>query len=226
VSRRPPRGRSRATPRGAPSTKKPAGRTARAKQSRPGAARGTRHSRRRTLPAVAAVAVAVIALVVAVVVAVRSSPSPSTEAPVLAPVSTAVAGQPVDGITCDAGEQLVFHVHAHLAVYVDGTPRTVPQGIGITSTCLYWLHTHTPDGIIHIEAPVQRSFMLGNFFDIWGTTLDGTHVGPAGGTVIAYVNGTRYTGDVRAIPLNAHDMVQLDVNGDVPPAPFTFPQGL
>ncbi len=34
--------------------------------------------------------------------------------------------------------------------------------------CFYWLHTHTEDGIIHIESPVQRTFTLGHFFAIWG----------------------------------------------------------
>lgn len=167
-----------------------------------------------------------------------ATPGPST--PVLAPPDASLTGQPIDGISCQA-EMVLFHIHAHLAVYVDGTPRTVPAGIGITpplqeetvdgapyvagGSCLYWLHSHTADGIIHIESPVQRTFTLGEYFDIWGVPLDGTHVGPATGTVVAYVNGQVYTGDIRAIPLNAHTLIQLDVNGNVPPAPFTFPAG-
>jgi hypothetical protein len=43
--------------------------------------------------------------------------------------------------------------------------------------------------------------------------------------VIAYLNGQRCTGDLRAIPLDAHNLIQLDVGGDVAPAPFTFPVG-
>jgi hypothetical protein len=35
-----------------------------------------------------------------------------------------------------------------------------------------------------------------------------------------------YSGDIRAIPLNACTLVQLDVNGNVAPVPFTFPAGL
>src|SRR5581483_12030445 len=30
------------------------------------------------------------------------------------------------------------------------------------------LHTHEPDGIIHVESPVNRKFTLGEFFDVWG----------------------------------------------------------
>lgn len=168
------------------------------------------------------------------------SPSPTTA--VLAPISATVTGQPVDGIECQSGEQLAFHIHAHLAVYVDGSPRTIPEGIGImpprlqtdvagvptvySGSCFYWLHAHTPEGIIHIESPLQRTYTLGNWFDIWGIPLDATHVGPASGTVVAYLNGQVYSGDVRGIPLGAHNLIQLDVNGNVPPAPFTFPAGL
>ncbi|MEO8898246.1 MAG: hypothetical protein ABI473_06070 [Candidatus Dormibacter sp.] len=169
--------------------------------------------------------------------------SPTATPTVLAPISTTVTGQPIDGIQCAGAEQLVFHIHAHLAVYVGGSARTVPEGIGImpprqetqnaaglptviSGSCYYWLHSHTPDGIIHIESPVQRTFTLGNWFDIWGITLDSTQVGPASGTVIAYVDGQVYGGDIRSIPLDAHNLIQLDVNGNVAPAPFTFPGGL
>jgi hypothetical protein len=192
------------------------------------------------LGVIAAVAVAV-GVTVAVVVAVRGSPTPGPTPAVLAPISAAVTGQTIDGIQCQPGEKLLLHIHAHLAVYVNGSARTIPEGIGIMpprteentaegpavigGSCFYWLHTHTADGIIHIESPVLRTYTLGNFFDIWGIPLGATHVGPASGSVIAYDNGQRYTGDVRAIPLNNHDLIQLDVNGDVAPAPFTFPAG-
>lgn len=154
--------------------------------------------------------------------------------PSLAPFSDAVRGQTVDGITCDPSLQIAYHIHAHLAVYVNGEPRGVPKNIGVLfggradvpgGACIYWLHSHTDDGIVHVEAPAPQTFTLGEYFDIWGAPLDRTHVGPAGGTVIAYVDGRRYTGDVRSIPLQAHTLVQLDVNGNVSPAPFDFPLG-
>jgi hypothetical protein len=167
--------------------------------------------------------------------------APTPTPPVLAPIGTTVTGQPIDGIQCLGSEQLVFHIHTHLAVYVGGSPRTVPEGIGIMpprqetqvagmpavigGSCYYWLHAHTPDGIIHVESPVQRTYTLGNWFDVWGIPLDSTHVGPNSGTVIAYLNGQVYSGDVRGIPLDLHNLIQLDVNGNVAPAPFTFPAG-
>jgi len=51
----------------------------------------------------------------------------------LGPASTTQTGA-VDGIQCGAIEQLAYHIHAHLAVYVNGTPRTLPAGIGIPGT--------------------------------------------------------------------------------------------
>ncbi len=168
--------------------------------------------------------------------------STSSAAPMLAGLDRAATGAPVDGIECQTAEQVLFHIHAHLAVYVGGQARGVPEGIGIGpprhevqtpdgpfvdgGSCYYWLHSHTADGVIHIESPVQRTYTLGNWFDLWGQPLSATQVGPATGPVIAYVNGQRHAGDVRSIPLEVHALIQLDSGGDVPPQPFSFPAGL
>jgi hypothetical protein len=172
---------------------------------------------------------AVVAVLVVVVLALGSAkhtPATSTSAgDALASPSGGPQGQPVDGMTCGA-ETLLFHIHAHLAVFVDGQPKTVPAGIGITGTCLYWMHSHTADGVIHMESPVARTFTLGNYFDVWGQALSPTQVGPATGPVIAYVDGQRYSGNPRDITLRAHTQVQLDVGRDVAPHSFSFPRGL
>ena len=129
--------------------------------------------------------------------------------PLATPVST---GQTVDGIQCNTSEQLIFHIHAHLTIFVNGAARQVPQEIGFDdNTCLHWLHTHAPDGIIHIESPQRRTFTLGNFFDVWGQPLGPNLAGPAHGKVTAFYNGALYHGDPRNIPLNAHAQIQLDV---------------
>jgi hypothetical protein len=135
-------------------------------------------------------------------------------------------GQTIDGIQCQAQEQAVYHIHAHVAIYVNGQPRTIPAQIGIPGTCLYWLHSHDTDGIVHVESPNQHTYTLGNWFDIWGQPLGTAQVGGDKGTVIAYVNGQRYTGDPRDIPLTAHAVIQLDVGSDVSPKPYTFANGL
>jgi hypothetical protein len=156
--------------------------------------------------------------------------------------SPASAYPPINGISCDTAEKVAFHIHAHLAIFADGQPVTVPYGIGIGQpwqiqqssegpfvvggSCFYWLHTHTQDGVIHIESPVQRAFTLGDFFAIWHQPLSASQVATAQGPVIAYVNGERTAGDPNTIALEAHGLIQLDVVLDVPPQPFTFPPGL
>ena len=151
---------------------------------------------------------------------------------------TAVNG-PVDGIRCDSSEALLFHIHAHLAIVVNGTEKLIPGGVGIGpplsmqndfvtgGSCFSWLHTHDETGIVHIESPIQRRYLLGDFFDIWGQPLSATQVGPAQGAVTAYLNGTVFNGDPRTIPLDAHGLIQLDVGTPLAaPQPFTFPQNL
>ena len=150
----------------------------------------------------------------------------------------AATGQTVDGIQCSTSEQTAYHIHAHLAVFSNGSAVQVPAGIGIPGPqqvqngfvlggkCLYWLHTHDATGIIHIESPVTRVYTLGNFFDIWGRPLSSTQVGSAKGAVTVFVNGKRFTGNPRDIKLDPHTAIQLDVGTAVSPKPYTFPSGL
>jgi hypothetical protein len=167
-------------------------------------------------------------------------PVPAT-AP-LAGTATAATGRPVDQISCQAGEQVLFHIHSHLAIFVNGRARQVPAGIGIpggraqptahgpfidTGTCFYWLHTHAPDGIIHVESPVQRRYTLGEFFDEWGQPLGAHRVGPAAGRVVAIYDGQVYQGNPRDIPLTAHARIQLEVGTPlIAPQAVSFPPGL
>jgi hypothetical protein len=151
----------------------------------------------------------------------------------LASTATAATGKAVDGISCQANEQTIFHIHAHLAIFVNGSPRQVPAYVGIpgaqgqSGTCFYWLHTHAPDGIVHIESPVHRTYTLGDFFDEWGQPLGPDRAGPATGPVIALYNGQRYIGNPRDIPLNAHAQIQLDVGTPlIAPQSITFPSSL
>ena len=123
-----------------------------------------------------------------------------------------------------------------------GSPRQVPAAIGIpgaqpeataagpfiaSGTCFYWLHTHAADGVIHIESPVQRTFTLGNFFDIWGQPLGTDRVGQATGHVVALYNGQVYLGDPRDIPLTAHAQIQLMVGTPlIAPEQISWPSDL
>ena len=72
---------------------------------------------------------------------------------------------------CDrGGHDGAFHVHSLLAVALPGGNVPPPANIGITDTCLYWVHTHAADGIIHVEAPTEVQPTLGDFLTIWEAT--------------------------------------------------------
>jgi hypothetical protein len=154
----------------------------------------------------------------------------------LATLHNAATGTTVDGVQCEAGEQLVSHVHTHLTIFVNGQARVIPYGIGIpgaqavstkqgafveTGSCFYWLHTHAEDGVIHIESPSsQKSFTLAQFFDEWGIPLSKTQVGPATGAVTVFFTAPGkeprlYEGNPRNLPLGSHYQIQLDVGSPI-----------
>src|SRR5580698_6447072 len=62
--------------------------------------------------------------------------------PKLATLATAATGETVDGVQCQAGEQLVSHVHTHLTIFVNGQSRVIPYGIGVPGAQA----VATPDG--------------------------------------------------------------------------------
>jgi uncharacterized protein YceK len=148
----------------------------------------------------------------------------------VAPASTTQTGT-VNGIQCGSKEQLAYHIHAHLAVFDNGQARSIPGGIGIPGSqvvqstqgpvasggqCIYWLHTHAPDGVIHVESPTQRIYSLGDFFDEWHQPLSANQVGDVKGKVSAIVDGKPWTKSIRAIPLDPHQVIQLNVGSPVP----------
>jgi len=134
----------------------------------------------------------------------------------------------IGGIACDPNEQVSYHVHSHLIIRVDGTLETIPGDVGRYSTCLFWLHTHATSGIIHIEAPSERTFTLGQFFDVWGKPLDGTHVAdwtaPAGSKVWVFVDGKQQDVDPRSIELKDIESIELQVGpSPIEPIVYTWP---
>jgi hypothetical protein len=148
----------------------------------------------------------------------------------LAPASTTSPGNTVDGIQCAPIEQLAYHIHAHLQVYVNGQPEALPGAIGLlgpiaqqtadgpfygAQQCYYWLHTHASDGVIHIESPTRRIYTLGDFFDEWRQPLSSHQVAGATGPVTAFINGKRWTSSPAGLPLLPHAVIQLDVGSPV-----------
>jgi hypothetical protein len=161
-------------------------------------------------------------------------------------------GQTVDGMECLPSEGGLIHNHAYLEIFVDGKGVTVPPGLGIVypqgsgvsalasdglKACLYPLHVHDQEpNIIHIESPVQRSYFLGQVFDIWGQQLTSTqvmnHKADATHKLVFEVfdaNGkmTTVTSDPRQIELTAHQTIAILYNSpNVTPKAYTDWNGL
>jgi hypothetical protein len=83
-------------------------------------------------------------------------------APAMQEPTAPATGQQIAGISCDAQEGQRIHIHQHLVILDHGKEVHIPENVGQPAgrRCLYWLHTHTPDGIIHIEAPLNRTGRL------------------------------------------------------------------
>lgn len=171
-----------------------------------------------------------------------SDPSLDKNATLLATTANQATGEDVDGVVkSNSMESLDYHIHVHLQVYVNGTQKTIPYGIGIVAPYsldtssgspfvsggkkFYYLHTHDETGVLHIESPNKHLYTLGNFFDVWKQPLTSTQVGPNKGAVTVYVDGKLFTGDPRTIEFTEFKKIQLDVGTDTPYKDFTWPKG-
>jgi len=160
------------------------------------------------------------------------------------------------GIPCDQLEHTQVHYHAAVQIVYQGNVLPIPANIGIVTdpvsgntTCFYWLHVHAANtDVIHIESPANQTFTLGQFFSVWSTwnkskggsnePLDATHVSTLTLTpdekLVVYIDlqdgkgPTVYTGDPKAIPLKAHEVITLEITPPAvtPPPSFTFTSGL
>jgi len=176
--------------------------------------------------------IAIVVVIIAVVGVVYGARLLSSQS---ASASSNQANAPVDGISCDAQEQSLQHIHAHVTMYINGSQQTIPANIGIATdgSCYYWLHTHqiqNDSGVIHIEAPNTNTFTLGNFVDIWGQRFSQLNYPVELNTTSGwqvYVNGKAYTGSWRNVPLTSHAAITLAYNSPniKPDTSFNFISG-
>ncbi len=133
-------------------------------------------------------------------------------------------------------EALKLHIHQRMAVLVNGKFFPLPAHIGIdrNEKFITELHTHEPDGIIHVESPVNRKFTLGEFFDVWGLrfTKDclGGYCTDGAKKVRVWKDGEPVKGDPRKVTLTDHlsIIVAYGTLASVPkpiPKHFPFPSG-
>jgi hypothetical protein len=186
-------------------------------------------------PLAALAAAAVLALAGCTSDPAPSAPTtsdPNFGLPADASAAAAQAGLPMLG-----EEHLNVHYHAHLDLVVRGQAITVPAYIGIDRgrSKIAPLHTHTPDGIVHIESATDVPFTLGQFFAEWGHPISATAVGsvspsPGSETLRVYRNGDLVEGDPSGLRFEPHDeiVVWIGPAAQTPSVPSTydFPNGL
>ena len=120
------------------------------------------------------------------------------------------------GLKALSSEALVYHIHQHLDMYLNGKPIVVPECIGILGCYKHFvylteLHTHNTDGVIHNESETKRNYTLGQFFSEWGVLLNKQCVGADCQGYKWYVNGKRMTGNPQDIVLKAHLVIVIAI---------------
>ena len=146
------------------------------------------------------------------------------------------------GLVLSTSETLTVHYHSHLDVIIDGKSTPVPGGLGINQNAdgslpphgspgIASLHTHSADGVLHVEAPAAATFTLGQVFAEWNVALDRGRVGSystsKGDAVAVLTNGVRYLGDPRTVVLKSLQSVVVLVTTKghrpvVPPQRYGF----
>jgi hypothetical protein len=156
------------------------------------------------------------------------------------------------GLTPTTHEFLQVHRHAHLDVFVDGEPVTVPAGIGIDITdpgvkttpseagdtyggieecdhaCISPLHTHDYTGVLHTESTESRLNTLGEFFTEWGVRLDSDCVGgycKPDASIQVFVDGDRFEGDPTTIELADQREIAIVIGSPPATVPTSFDFG-
>jgi hypothetical protein len=180
------------------------------------------------LPLAAVAVAAVLAVAGCTDDAPPETPTQSTSdfgLPADASAAAAQAGLPMLG-----QEHLNVHYHAHLDLVVRGKAVTVPAFIGIdrAKSKIAPLHTHTPDGIVHIESATDVPFTLGQFFTEWGHPISASAIGAvapsAGESLRVYRDGELVSGDPAAMKFEPHDEVYVWIgpSSEQPTVPSTY----
>jgi hypothetical protein len=144
---------------------------------------------------------------------------------------------PVAGLRCVSTHRPPVGVH--LELFARRLVIPVPAGIGVapairrrgvyvlSGACEYPLRTLEPTGVVRVDAGLAPAPVLGTLFAIWGQSLSQTMMAGFRGRVLAFVDGRRWPGSPRSIPLSRHAEIVLEVGGGLPPHPrYDFPPGL
>ncbi|MES2994678.1 MAG: hypothetical protein V4681_01430 [Patescibacteria group bacterium] len=115
-------------------------------------------------------------------------------------------------LTCTTDMATEFHIHPVLTIYINGEQQLIPANVGIKAGCMMALHTHTPDGILHVESPEKRDFTLADFFAVWEKPFSSTqifeHVADDTHRVRMTVNGTEVSTFENTVLVD-HDQIAI-----------------
>lgn len=70
-------------------------------------------------------------------------------------------------LLCTTDMATAYHIHPELEIVINGVKTEIPANMGVQQVCMTSIHTHEGGGVIHIEAPIQKDFTLGDFFAVW-----------------------------------------------------------
>jgi hypothetical protein len=129
------------------------------------------------------------------------------------------------GLNALGTEGQALHIHQHLDLFVNGkpVPGGIPALIGINdNSYITELHTHATSGVIHVESPEKKSFVLGQFFAEWAVFLNSKCVGGYCNGLKWYVNGVRQIGNPQKLVLKNHQEIVIAVGKPPKKIPATF----
>lgn len=168
------------------------------------------------------------AIVLAVVATGGSDEPDASSAPEAAGIHTGPPPWPpvyddldarVERLGCPPPGDESYHAHALLSVFVDGKAVTVPQNIGISPRAAGHssLHTHTPDGVIHMEADDPFPYKLSDVFAVWGVKFGEGQLGgmtAADGKVLEVYENGELADDPASVVLDEGDNIVVGFGAD------------
>ena len=163
-----------------------------------------RQRRQRTIVTFTIVAVLIAIIVAAILFLPRPPPNPVQLPSYL---DRCVTGSLANG----------YHSHPDLAITISGVVRTLPVtfGTGYDGSCARVIHTHTSDGVLHVETDQNVNYILGDWFLIWGHW--------ASSLTTSILNSTQIF-SYKAGPGTGHTL-SMTVNGSVDNNPSDFKDG-
>jgi hypothetical protein len=156
----------------------------------------------------------------------------------VAPIGTGPRYRPAPAATASSGLGCADNpprAWVHLELFARGKVMIVPAGIGIAppyrrdgayvrgGRCRYPLSTTEPTGLIAVARP---GLTLGDLFAVWGRPLARDRLDGFRAPVTVHLDGRRWTGDPRAVPLRHHAQIVVQAGTPLvePHASYRFPQ--